>query len=90
MLGSIPSFLDEANPRPAREQLDSNYRHAGGWCSFPGFEMLPDGNLRYPGDPPVQLLADTVLHGTETIRFYQHSWVAIVQSDGSYEISRMD
>jgi hypothetical protein len=30
MLGFIPQFLDDADPRPAREQLHSAYAHGGG------------------------------------------------------------
>lgn len=89
MLGYIPGFLSENDPRPAREQLDTAYSHGGGWTPFHGFTILPDGNLKYPGDPPVELLAETHLRN-ETIRFYNHSWVCIIQPDGSYEICRMD
>ena len=88
-LGFIPSFLDERNPRSAREQIDDNYRHGGGWRSFKGHTMLPNGNLSYPGDPITQLLAETKLRD-EVIRFYEHSWVAIIQPDGSYDIARID
>jgi hypothetical protein len=90
MLGYIPDMLHEEDPRSAREQLDSNYQHGGGWQPFEGFEMLPNGNLQYPGDPCTLLLAEAMLHGKEMIRFYNHSWVAIVQPDGTFEVSRMD
>jgi hypothetical protein len=86
MLGYIPSFLDENDPRPAAKQIDTAY--VGGWQPFPGFTMVDNG-LRYPGDPLTPLLAETKLRD-ETIRFYDCSWVAIVQPDGSYEISRLD
>jgi hypothetical protein len=89
MLGLIPEFLDERDPRPAREQIDQNYRHGGGWQPFPGFTMLPDGDLSYPGDPPTRLIAETHLRD-ETIRFYDCSWLAIVQPDGTFEVSRVD
>lgn len=89
MLGYIPSFLNEDDPRSVREQLDSAYSFAGGWQPFKGFKMLSNGDLAYPGDPPTRLLAETKLRN-ETIRFYEHAWVAIVQEDGSYEICRMD
>lgn len=88
-LGELPHFLSENDPRPAREQIDSNYAHGGGWSPFPGFTMLEDGNLSYPGDPPVRLLAETQLRD-ELIRFYEHDWLAIIQEDGSFEISRVD
>ena len=89
MMGYFPGFLSEDDPRPAREQIDSNYQHGGGWQPFHGFTMLPDGNLSYPGDPPVQLLWETKLRD-ETIRFYNHAWCSIIQPDGSFEISRVD
>ncbi len=87
MLGYIPSFLNEDDPRPAREQFNTSY--CGGWNAFPGFKMLPNGNLFYPGDPPTELLAEAQFRN-ETIRFYNYAWVAVIQSDGSYEICRMD
>lgn len=88
MLGYIPSFLDEDDPRPAREQFNEKY--IGGWTPFRGFTLLPDGNLSYPGDPPMQLLAETTLHNKEVIRFYDCAWVMILQTDGTHEICRMD
>jgi hypothetical protein len=89
MLGYIPSFLSEDNPRPAREQINTAYAHGGGFQPFIGFKMLPDGSLKYPDDPPTLLLAETTLRH-ETIRFYQHSWLAIIQPDGTFEITRVD
>jgi len=89
MLGFIPSFLNSADPRSAREQLDTAYVHGGGWSPFPGFKMLPSGNIQFPGDPETQLLFEAKLHD-ELIRVYTSAWVAIVQPDGSFEISRMD
>lgn len=88
-LGYLPEFLNETDPRSAREQIHSNYSHGGGWHSFKGHVMLPNGNLSYPGDPPTRLLAETRLRH-EIIRFYEHDWVAIVQPDGSYDIARID
>lgn len=88
MLGFIPFFLSDQDPRSAKEQFNENYAHAGGWQPFEGFKMVDDG-LLYPGDPKTMLLAETKLRD-ETIRFYEHAWVAIVQPDGSFEICRMD
>jgi hypothetical protein len=90
MLGYIPSFFSESDPRPAREQIDSAYKYGGGWHPFTGFKMLPDGSLKYPKDPPLPLLAESILHNEEIIRFYSHSWVAIVQLDGTFETARID
>lgn len=89
MLGFIPQFLNENDPRPAKEQLHDNYNHGGGFRPMPGFTMLPNGDLHYPGDPPFALLAETKLRD-EIIRVYHYSWVAIIQPDGSFIVSHMD
>jgi hypothetical protein len=88
-LGIIPEFFSENDPRPAREQAQDNYAHGGGWDRFDGFRMLANGALQYPGDPPMHPLAEARLRD-EVIRFYNSAWVAIVQPDGSFEVSRMD
>lgn len=88
MLGLLPYFLFESDPRPAREQLDDRYAHGGGWSPFRGFTMTSTA-LEYPGDPPMLLLAEAWLRD-ETLRFYEGEWLAVVQPDGSYEVSRVD
>lgn len=87
-LGYLPSFLSEKDTRSAREQLDSGYKQFGGWRPFHGFKMT-DRGLEYPNDPPQPLLAEAKLRD-EVVRFYKGSWVAIIQTDGSYEIAKMD
>ena len=89
VIGFIPLMLSEDDPRPAKEQLDSGYAHGGGWRPFNGFKMLDNGNMKYPGDPETLLLAEGKFRD-ETIRVYEHAWVAIVQPDGSFEVCRMD
>jgi hypothetical protein len=86
-LGLIPGFLNENDPRPAKEQIDRRY--VSGWQSFPGFTMLENGNLSYPGDLETRLLFESNLRD-ETIRFYEGSWLAIIQPDGFFEIARLD
>lgn len=88
-LGFIPSFISETDPRPAGQQFNENYSHGGGWNPFKGFTMLPDGRLQYPEDPPLEIIAETKLRD-ETIRFYEYAWLMIIQSDGSWEVSRID
>ena len=96
MLGFIPTFLSSEDPRPAAQQIDSNYGHGGGWRAFPGFTLLEDGNLKYPGDPPTCMLYKTMLPSIEGKReeefifFYQHSWLRIAQPSGSWEVCRLD
>ena len=89
-LGFIPDFVFEHDPRSAKEQF--NERYWPGWKPFNGFEMIDcDGNntLVYPGDPPLPPMAEAWLRD-EKIMFYEHSWVAIIQKDGSFEVCRMD
>lgn len=88
-LGSIPSFVDDHDPRPAREQIDTAYKWAGGWRVFPGHTLGADNSLKYPGDPPLYPLAQTRLRD-ELIVFYPHAWVCIIQPDRSYEVARID
>lgn len=50
---------------------------------------MGERGITFPGDPMMPLLAEAKL-GKETIRIYDCAWVAIVQEDGSFEISRID
>lgn len=86
MLGYIPSFLDDADPRPAREQF--NERYQSGWWPLPNFAL--DGiTLRYPGDPPLKPYA-LIEFRDENILIYEGDIVVILQPDGSFEGARMD
>jgi hypothetical protein len=53
------------------------------------FHMDAHHVLRYPGDPPLNPLAQARLRD-ELIVFYDHAIVAIVQEDGSFEVARID
>lgn len=87
-LGLIPGFLDDEDPRSAREQFDARY--IGGWRPMPGHKLtMKNYTLRYPGDPPLTPLACTRLR-EELILFYDYAWVCVVQPDHSYEVCRMD
>jgi hypothetical protein len=89
MLGYLPGFLSDEDPRSAKEQIHTSYQHGGGWTSFPGFELLENGNLQYPGDPETRLVAETKLR-KEVVRLYEHAWVVILQEDGTWELARID
>ena len=89
-LGLLPMFLDADDPRPAREQLDSNYQHGGGFRPMPGFTLdFLTGSLSYPGDSVMAPIAATVIHG-EAVLFYPYAFVMILQHDNSFEIARLD
>ncbi len=96
--GLIPDFLDEADPRSAVEQIHENYNHGGGWRDFKGYELSGGTNagaigilcsINYPGDPPVYEVSRAKLRD-ETLILFQHQWLAVIQVDGSYRISRLD
>jgi hypothetical protein len=89
ILGFLPEMVSDDDPRPAWEQFNSNYQHGGGWRPFPGFTMSSNGNLSYPGDPPIRCLFEAKLR-LEVLRLYEHEWVAIIQPNGSFEVCRMD
>lgn len=86
-LGFIPGWLDDADPRPAKEQIESHY--VAGWPEFKGFKHVGKHVLAYPGDPPMKPLAQAKLR-KETIVFYESAWVGIFQEDGSFSIARID
>jgi len=90
-LGFIPSFISAANPASAKEQIDANYAHGGGWRSSNSFTMGKDQELisKYPEDPDLFPLAIGHLRD-EIIYFYDYAWTAIVQPDGSFEVARLD
>jgi hypothetical protein len=88
-LGFIPSFLSEDDPRPAAEQFNDNY--VSGWRPLDGW-VLTDPTMMgitYPGDPTLFPFAMTNLRD-ESILFYRHAQVMILQMDGSFEVCRMD
>lgn len=89
IVGMIPSWLSELDPRSASEQLDSWYQHGGGWSPFKGHKLNDDNSLSYPGDPDLPVLVEMTLRD-ETICIYPHAWVAIIQKDRSFEVCRMD
>lgn len=87
-VGLIPSFLDEEDPRSAKEQFAAKY--IGGWFPLKNFEFnWEDGVLTYPGDPPMKPLAIMVFRD-DVILVYENAWVNIVGKDKKFEVSRMD
>jgi hypothetical protein len=90
--GLLPQFLSREDPLPAVEQLDAAYSHGGGWRKFEGFTLTElDGALalEYAGDPPMREVSRTTLRG-EVICLFRHSWVAVIQPNGGFEVARMD
>lgn len=90
ILGLIPAFIFESDPRSAAEQFNERYAHGGGWRPMSGWGLEPGSfALKYPGDPALHPVAGAWLR-EERIFVYPYAWVAIVQADGSFEVARMD
>lgn len=88
-LGFIPAWLSGDDTASAVERLHRGYSFAGGWQPMRGFKLTDKNHLLYPGDPPLRPIATTKLR-EETICVYDHSFVAVIQPDRSFEVSRMD
>lgn len=88
MLGYVPRFLVEDDPRPAREQFNERYEF-GGWKPNKGFTKDDRDFMTYPGDPALPPVVQRMLRD-ERIVMYPGALVAIIQPDGSFEMARMD
>lgn len=92
LIGELPCFVDDKDPRPAREQFNANYQHGGGWLPFGQGQWtlnFTTWTLSYPGDPPLYPVAIMKLRD-ERIVIYRHAIVMILQPDNSFEVARMD
>lgn len=90
VLGAIPSFLSDEDPRGAVEQIDVAYKCFGGWRDSKGWTLdYAEGRAKYPGDPPRILIAETHLRD-ELILFFNGAYIAVMQPDGSFRMARID
>jgi hypothetical protein len=89
-LGMLVNWLDEADEKGAKEQLDSHYPY-GGFSRYPikGYTVVREKCLKYPGDPLMCPLASVQLRN-ETVCFYDCEIVAVFQPDGSFVAARFD
>ena len=88
--GYIPNFLDELDPRSAREQFNEKY--LGGWhpMKHPGLTFDPKTQvMRFPGDPPFEPRS-RLLFRHEILLLYPGSFVLVLQPDDTWEAARMD
>src|SRR5215471_18636731 len=86
--GFIPEMLNEADPRPAREQLDAR----NGWLPLHNPDMRFDPERRlftYPGDPPLRAIS-SLRFRNELLFLFPASVILIWQPDGTWEVARMD
>ena len=95
MLGYIPSFFSEDDPRSATDQINDRYAHGGGWHPLDGVVVLVTGTIVFPGDdetPATTLkpIAMTRLR-EETIFVYPGAFVMIYNKPtGKYEVAMID
>lgn len=89
VVGYIKYFASQELDVPLRDQFNAAYSFGGGWNPFEGFEMLEDKSLKYPEDPPLRPLAVASFRN-QKVYAYSYGWVAIVEEDGTFEVSRMD
>ncbi len=90
IVGDIKYFGDASNPEPLNAQIDRMYSFGGGWSPFKGFVLNKETkSLTYPDDPELMPLAFAKFRNQE-VYIYNHSWVSIVEEDGSFEVSRID
>jgi hypothetical protein len=92
--GYLPQIFLEDDPRSCREQAQERYAHGGGWMPFEGFALDYQGGphsatITYPGDPAFFVRSVGKCHD-ETILLFDYGWVVILQTDGTFEVSRMD
>lgn len=97
LLGYIPGFMSNLDPRPAKEQINERYAHGGGWNKFDGFKLdAKTGSLVYPvpeeegGDEKYEPIAISMCHD-EVIMVYPHAWVCILtKATKAWEVARLD
>lgn len=89
LLGLLPSFFSESDPRPAKDQINERYAHGGGWHPMKKWKRTNETTLQYPGDRPIKPMAVGRLR-EERIFLYPYSWVMILQPNGDFEVSRVD
>lgn len=92
LLGYILSheMISARSSLSVKEQIQQNYAHGGGWHPLSGWRFDPETKeLQYPGDPVYPMVAELKVRD-EMVYMYHHAWVAVVQPDGSFEVTRMD
>jgi hypothetical protein len=90
LTGLLPDIFRSEDPRPAAEQANDRYAHGGGWRPQAKWKISPvTGVASYPGDPDMEPIALGRLRN-ERVYVYDHGYVCIMQTDGTFEMCRMD
>lgn len=93
VVGFIPMFADEQDPKSIHDQFNINYAHGGGWHPIDGFELIDKElmTLKFPGDPPLQPLVFAKFRDHHIVYVYESGIVMIYDTqDGTFEVARMD
>lgn len=97
VVGFLPEILRPDDERCAADQLNDRYAHGGGFRAYSDAWQLSNpgdvgkATLIFPGDPPFRELSRSRLPlSGETLIFFDSAFLAIVQGDGSFEVSRVD
>lgn len=88
-MGILPLWVDDQDPRPAKEQFEEKYQF--GCFPMTGGTVDEEGTFWYPGDPPMPPIGK-IERSQETVYFYQYAIVATVQKDEDRTLfmTRMD
>lgn len=88
-LGLVPYWFDSEDKRTVRELIETYYQHGGGFRNIDGCTMAENQTIKYPGDPRMKPLAK-MQHGDELVLMYDYAILAIVQPDGTFQVTRVD
>lgn len=93
-VGLIPeNILRFANEQDdAVKQLTDSYVYGGNrWHDIDGFKLNDDNSLKYPGDPKLLPRAQFRLGPkNELVVVYDSAFIAVIQEDRSFRVTRMD
>jgi hypothetical protein len=94
-LGFLPLIIASDWDLPAAEQIAQNYAHGGGYRPRPGFGLVAgkmgQALLQHAGDPDIRERSRLYLpYSDELCILFEHDFLAIVQDDGSFAVTRVD
>lgn len=88
---TISTFLSVGDMRSAKDQIDESYRQYGGWRPIGGITLQKDREtIRFDDEGDTcRPIAEATLRD-QKLFLYRSDWLAIVNTDGTYEIARID
>jgi len=100
-LGFIPEILRDDDPRPVKDQMNERYEHGGGFHAFPNKKRFTINDtaaepckLVYHEDDFVETMEEWgrcwFPITEELVIVFDSAITAIIQKDGSFELTRMD